>query len=64
MSSAATKIIGYRSAARELQGLRREQHTIQPQRLTPASENPFHGFADDCLEIELDFAVEKQAVFE
>jgi beta-fructofuranosidase len=50
--------------ARELQGLRREQHTVGPQSLTPASENPFAGFTGDCLEIEMDFAVERQAVFE
>jgi len=52
------------SPARELQSLRREQRTVQPQSLTPASENPFAGFEGDCLEIEMDFAVEGQAVFE
>ena len=50
--------------ARELQRLRCEQHTVQPQSLTPASENPFAGFTGDCLEIEMDFAVERQAVLE
>jgi beta-fructofuranosidase len=50
--------------ARELQALRREQYTVQPLRLTPTSENPFTGFTGDCLEIEINFAVEGPAVFE
>jgi beta-fructofuranosidase len=50
--------------ARELQALRREQHTVQPLRLTPASENPFAGLTGDTLEIEIDFAVEQPAVVE
>ena len=50
--------------ARELQGLRHEQHTVEPQSLTPASQNPFAGFEGDCLEIEMDLAVKGQGAFE
>jgi beta-fructofuranosidase len=50
--------------AAELKLLRTEGRTIQGQRLTPSSENPFLDFSGDCLEFEVEFSLDEPAIFE
>ena len=50
--------------AAELASLRTESRSIQGQRLTPTSENPFLGFSGDCLEFEVEFSWDEPAVCE
>jgi beta-fructofuranosidase len=48
--------------ATELTSLRRESRSVIDRRLTPATENPFAGFAGDCLEVDVDLSFEEPAI--
>jgi beta-fructofuranosidase len=50
--------------AAELASLRTESRSIQGQKLTPTSENPFIGFSGDCLEFEVEFSLDEPVVCE
>ena len=50
--------------AAELKLLRTECRTIEGQRLTPSSKNPFLDFSGDCLEFEVEFSLDEPAIFE
>ncbi len=50
--------------AAELISLRRESRSIERQRLTPSSKNPFLRFESDCIEVEAEFSFDEPAIFE
>jgi beta-fructofuranosidase len=50
--------------APELVSLRTESRAIHEQRFTPSSENPFLGFAGDCLEFEVELSFDQPAICE
>jgi beta-fructofuranosidase len=50
--------------AAELTALRTEGRSIEGDRLTPISENPFAGFQGDCLEIEAELSFDEPTVCE
>ncbi len=50
--------------AAELVSLRAESRSIEGQRLTPLSKDPFLGFEGDCLEVEVEFSFEEPTICE
>lgn len=50
--------------AAELLSLRTQSRSIEGQRLTSLSKNPFLGFEGDCLEVELEFSFDESTICE
>jgi beta-fructofuranosidase len=48
--------------AAELVSLRGETRSIEAQRLTPSSKNPFLGFQGDCVEVEVEISFDEPTI--